>query len=62
MSDGLSGNLHPTKKRYLNEDGTLRVEGCLAFICDGEEWQPLIVKINEDGSKEAILKNSPQNN
>ena len=45
-----------------NEDGTLKVEGCLAFICDGEEWQPLIVKIKEDGTKEAILKNSPRNN
>ena len=47
---------------YLSENGILKVEGCLAFICDGEEWQPLIVKINDDGTKEAILKNSPQNN
>ena len=59
--DPRSGNTYKSNL-YLNEDGTLRVEGCLAFICDGEEWQPLIVKINEDGSKEAILKNSPQNN
>tara|TARA_B100001109_G_C18834777_1_gene461399 strand:- start:892 stop:1374 length:483 start_codon:yes stop_codon:yes gene_type:complete len=47
---------------YLNKDGILRVEGCLAFICDGEDWRPLEVKINEDGTREAILKNSPQNN
>ncbi len=59
--DPRSGNTYKSNL-YLNEDGTLRVEGCLAFICDGEKWQPLIVKINEDGSKEAILKNSPQNN
>ena len=59
--DPRSGNTYKSNL-YLNEDGTLKVEGCLAFICDGEEWQPLIVKIKEDGTKEAILKNSPQNN
>ena len=47
---------------YLNDNGILKVEGCLAFMCDGEEWQPLTVKFNEDGTKEAILKNSPQSN
>ena len=59
--DPRSGNTYKSNL-YLNEDGTLKVEGCLAFICDGEEWQPLIVKIKEDGTKEAILKNSPQKN
>ena len=59
--DPRSGNTYKSNL-YLNEDGTLKVEGCLAFICDGEVWQPLIVKINEDGTKEAILKNSPRNN
>lgn len=59
--DPRSGNTYKSNL-YLNDDGTLKVEGCLAFICDGEEWQPLIVKINEDGTKEAILKNSPQKN
>ena len=59
--DPRSGNTYKSNL-YLNEDGTLKVEGCLAFICDGEEWQPLIVKIKEDGTKEAILKNSPRNN
>ena len=59
--DPRSGNTYKSNL-YLNEDGTLKVEGCLAFICDGEEWQPLIVKINEDGTREAILKNSPRNN
>ena len=59
--DPRSGNTYKSNL-YLNEDGTLKVEGCLAFICDGEEWQPLIIKIKEDGTKEAILKNSPRNN
>ena len=59
--DPRSGNTYKSNL-YLNEDGTLKVEGCLAFICDGEEWQPLIVKIKEDGTKEAILKNSPRKN
>jgi len=59
--DPRSGNTYKSNL-YLNEDGTLKVEGCLAFICDGEEWQPLIVKIKEDGTREAILKNSPRNN
>ena len=59
--DPRSGNTYKSNL-YLNKDGTLKVEGCLAFICDGEEWQPLIVKIKEDGTKEAILKNSPQKN
>tara|TARA_B110000495_G_C22946602_1_gene554170 strand:+ start:425 stop:907 length:483 start_codon:yes stop_codon:yes gene_type:complete len=45
---------------YLNDNGILRVEGCVAFICDGEDWRPLEVTINEDGSKEAVLKNSSQ--
>ena len=59
--DPRSGNTYKSNL-YLNQDGVLKVEGCLAFICDGEEWQPLIVKINEDGSREAIFKNSSQNN
>ena len=59
--DPRSGNTYKSNL-YLNQDGVLKVEGCLAFICDGEDWQPLIVKINEDGSREAIFKNSSQNN
>ena len=59
--DPRSGNTYKSNL-YLNQDGILKVEGCLAFICDGEEWQPLIIKINEDGSREALLKNSPQSN
>ena len=43
-------------KLHLNDDGTLRVEGCLAFICDGESWRPLDIIINEDGTKEGVLR------
>ena len=59
--DPRSGNTYKSNL-YLNQDGILKVEGCLAFICDGEEWQPLMIKINEDGSREAVPKNSPQSN
>ena len=45
---------------YLKEDGSLRVEGCLAFICDDEEWLPLVVTANDDGTKEASLKYPPK--
>ena len=44
---------------YLKDDGNLKVEGCLAFICDDEEWLPLVVKIKDDGTKEASLKYTP---
>ena len=43
-------------KLHLNDDGTLRVEGCLAFICDGESWRPLDIIINEDGTKKGVLR------
>ena len=45
---------------YLKEDGSLKVEGCLAFICDDEEWLPLVVTIKDDGTKEASLKHPPK--
>ncbi|HAH67907.1 MAG TPA: hypothetical protein DCL68_05190 [Gammaproteobacteria bacterium] len=45
---------------YLKEDGNLKVEGCLAFICDDEEWLPLVVTIKDDGTKEASLKYPPK--
>ena len=47
---------------YLKDDGTLKVEGCLAFICDNEEWLSLEVVINDDGSKDATLKNPIEDN
>ena len=45
---------------HLREDGKLEVEGCLAFICDSEEWLPLVVTISDDGTKEASLKYPPK--
>jgi uncharacterized protein (DUF2147 family) len=47
-------------KIYLKEDRKLKVEGCLAFICDDEEWLPLVVTIKDDGTKEASLKHPPK--
>ena len=38
---------------YLLDDGTLKVEGCLMGICDHEIWRPLVVTINEDGTRTA---------
>ena len=45
-------------KIYLLDDGNLRVEGCIFFICDGEEWKPLIDTLNSDDSYSVRLKNS----
>tara|TARA_B100000965_G_scaffold397621_1_gene414421 strand:+ start:400 stop:882 length:483 start_codon:yes stop_codon:yes gene_type:complete len=45
---------------HLREGGNLEVEGCLAFICDSEEWLPLVLTINDDGTKEASLKYPPK--
>ena len=59
--DPRSGNTYKSNL-YLDEEGDLKVEGCLAFICDGEKWQSLIVSTNEDGTMEAVLKNSLQSN
>ena len=47
-------------KLSLLKNGDLKVEGCVLFICDGEEWRPLIVTINPDGSHTAVLKNAPE--
>ena len=47
-------------KLSLLKNGDLKVEGCVLFICDGEEWKPLIVTINPDGSHTAVLKNAPE--
>ena len=45
-------------KIYLLDDGNLRVEGCIFFICDDEEWKPLIDALNSDDSYSVRLKNS----
>jgi hypothetical protein len=38
----------------------IKVEGCILFICEVVmKLQPLIVNINEDGTRNLILKNDP---
>jgi len=49
-------------KLHRLDNGNLRVEGCILFICDGDEWRPLTVTINPDGSHTAVLKNIPEEN
>ena len=53
------GKSYKSKLRLL-DNGNLRVEGCVLFICDGEDWQPLAVNLNPDGSHTAVLKNIPE--
>ena len=55
------GKTYKSKLHRL-DNGNLRVEGCVLFICDGEEWRPLTVTINPDGSRTAVLKNIPEGN
>ena len=55
------GKSYKSKLRLL-DNGNLRVEGCVLFICDGDEWRPLTVTINPDGSRTAVLKNIPEGN
>jgi len=45
---------------YYKPSGNLKVEGCLRSFCRGEEWQPLVIEINDDGTMKAKIKNSPQ--
>ena len=49
-------------KLHRLDNGNLRVKGCILFICDGDEWRPLTVTINPDGSHTAVLKNIPEEN
>ena len=55
------GKSYKSRLRLL-DNGNLRVEGCVLFICDGDEWRPLTVTINPDGSHTAVLKNIPEGN
>ena len=53
------GRFYKSQLKLLN-NGNLKVEGCLLFFCDGEEWRPLTVTLNEDGSHSAEIKNRLQ--
>ena len=54
------GNSYKAKLTLL-KNNNLQVQGCVLFVCDGEEWQPLIVTFNSDGSRQARLKNKQEN-
>lgn len=41
---------------YLLDNKNLKVEGCLMRLCGNEEWKPLTVTIDSDGSRNAVLK------
>jgi len=53
------GNSYKAKLTLL-KNNNLEVQGCVLFICDGEEWQPLIVTFNPDGSRQATLKHKQE--
>jgi len=55
------GKTYKSRLRLL-DNGNLRVEGCVLFFCGGDEWQPLTVTINPDGSRTVVLKNTPKEN
>ena len=40
----------------LLDSGNLKVEGCLLRLCGHEEWKPMEVAFNEDGSRSAKIK------
>ena len=41
---------------YLLQNGNLKIEGCLMRICGHEEWKPITVTFNDDGTKKVELK------
>ena len=47
---------------YLLDSGNLKVEGCLLRICGNEEWKPMDVAFNEDGSRSVKIKDQFQEN
>ena len=55
------GKTYKSRLRLL-DNGNLRVEGCVLFFCGGDEWQPLTVTIDLDGSRTVVLKNTPEEN
>jgi uncharacterized protein (DUF2147 family) len=55
------GKTYKSRLRLL-DNGNLRVEGCVLFFCGGDEWQPLTVTFDLDGSRTVVLKNTPEEN
>jgi len=60
--DPRSGKSYKGKLSLIDEF-TLKVEGCIAFLCQGIQWDALEVKISSDGSKSAtLLRDKDKNN
>tara|TARA_B110000263_G_C15199948_1_gene460165 strand:+ start:11 stop:496 length:486 start_codon:yes stop_codon:yes gene_type:complete len=53
------GNFYKSTLALL-KNGNLKIKGCVLFLCDGEEWQPLEVTFNADGSRQATLKSNQE--
>ena len=45
---------------YLLDNGNLKVEGCVMRMCGHEEWKPMTVSFNDDGTMTAKLKKQPE--
>jgi len=60
--DPRSGKSYKGKLSLIDEF-TLKVEGCIAFLCQGVQWDALEVKVFPDGSKSAtLLRDKDKNN
>ena len=60
--DPRSGKSYKGKLSLIDEF-TLKVEGCIAFLCQGVQWDALEVKISKDGSRSVtLLRDKDKNN
>ena len=60
--DPRSGKSYKGKLSLIDEF-TLKVEGCIAFLCQGVQWDALEVKVSSDGSRSAtLLRDKNKNN
>ena len=60
--DPRSGKSYKGKLSLIDEF-TLKVEGCIAFLCQGVQWDALDVKVSSDGSRAAtLLRDKDKNN
>ena len=60
--DPRSGKSYKGKLSLIDEF-TLKVEGCIAFLCQGVQWDALEVKVSSDGSRSAtLLRDKDKNN
>ena len=60
--DPRSGKSYKGKLSLIDEF-TLKVEGCIAFLCQGVQWDALEVKVSSDGSRSStLLRDKDKNN